>query len=49
LVRARGALAEPELAAEDARLGARRLAAVTGAFGAEEVLDRVFASFCIGK
>jgi tRNA modification GTPase len=49
LERARGALANPELAAEDVRLGARRMAAVTGAFGAEDVLDGVFSRFCIGK
>ena len=40
---------EPELAAEDVRLAARALARVTGRVGAEDVLDRVFASFCIGK
>ncbi|MEO9213054.1 MAG: tRNA uridine-5-carboxymethylaminomethyl(34) synthesis GTPase MnmE [Caulobacteraceae bacterium] len=47
--RALGALAAPELAAEDVRLAARALAAVTGRFGAEEVLGQVFATFCIGK
>jgi tRNA modification GTPase len=49
LERALADLGEPELAAEDVRLAARALARVTGRFGAEEVLDRVFASFCIGK
>jgi tRNA modification GTPase len=49
LVRARESLARPELAAEDVRLAARRLAAVTGAIGVEDVLGQVFARFCIGK
>jgi tRNA modification GTPase len=39
----------PELAAEGVRRAARRLAAVTGEVDAEVVLDRIFASFCIGK
>jgi len=46
------ALAEtdhPELAAEDVRLAARALDRITGRIGAEDVLDRVFSSFCIGK
>ena len=38
-----------ELAAEDLRLAARALERVTGRIGAEDVLDLVFASFCIGK
>jgi tRNA modification GTPase len=49
LARAVGVLAQPELAVEDVRLATRRLAVVTGRFGVEEVLDRVFANFCIGK
>ena len=44
-----GAWTTPELAAEDLRLAARALARVTGRIGAEDVLDGVFASFCIGK
>lgn len=40
---------QPELAAEDVRLAARALDRVTGRIGAEDVLDRVFSSFCIGK
>ncbi|HEX5776388.1 MAG TPA: GTPase, partial [Caulobacteraceae bacterium] len=40
---------EVELAAEDVRLASRALAQVTGQIGAEDVLDRVFSSFCIGK
>lgn len=38
-----------ELAAEDIRLAARALERITGRIGAEDVLDLVFASFCIGK
>lgn len=38
-----------ELAAEDVRLAARALARVTGVIDAEQILDRVFSSFCIGK
>jgi tRNA modification GTPase len=38
-----------ELAAEDLRLAARALARVAGRVHAEDVLDVVFASFCIGK
>ena len=52
LGRALRALAQPveaELAAEDVRLAARSLARISGAVGAEDVLDRVFARFCIGK
>jgi tRNA modification GTPase len=39
----------PELAAEDVRLAGRALDRLTGRIGAEDVLDRVFSSFCIGK
>jgi tRNA modification GTPase len=49
LIRALRALADPELAAEDVRLAARALARITGTVDAEDVLDRVFATFCIGK
>lgn len=38
-----------ELAAENVRLAARALARVTGRIGAEDILDVVFSSFCIGK
>ena len=41
--------AELVLLAEELRLAARALGRITGAVGAEEVLDRIFASFCIGK
>ena len=49
LERADRALEEPELAAEDLRLAARALERITGRIGAEDVLDVIFASFCIGK
>jgi tRNA modification GTPase len=38
-----------ELSAENVRLAARALARVTGRIGAEDILDVVFSSFCIGK
>ncbi len=47
--RALGSLAQPELAAEDLRLAARALASVTGAIATEDILEAVFATFCIGK
>ncbi len=40
---------EIELAAEDVRLAARALERVTGRIDPEDVLERVFARFCIGK
>jgi tRNA modification GTPase len=52
LVRALEALegrGEVELAAEDVRLGARCLSRIGGRVDPEDVLDRVFARFCIGK
>lgn len=39
----------PELAAEDLRIAADAVGRITGAVGAEEVLDAVFGRFCIGK
>jgi tRNA modification GTPase len=44
-----GSLAQPELAAEDLRLAARALASVTGAIATEDILEAVFATFCLGK
>ena len=41
--------AAPELAAEDVRLAARALARITGRIEPDQVLDKVFSSFCIGK
>ena len=38
-----------ELLAEDLRLAQFALSEITGAFSNEELLDRVFSSFCIGK
>jgi tRNA modification GTPase len=52
LARAALALGAPpkvELAAEDVRLAARCLERIAGRVDPEEVLDRVFARFCIGK
>src|SRR5215207_6786105 len=51
LSRAGAALTEghAELAAEDVRLALRALGQVTGRVDVEEVLDRLFATFCIGK
>jgi tRNA modification GTPase len=49
LERAEAGLQDAELAAEDLRLAARQLARITGHIGAEDVLDVVFSSFCIGK
>lgn len=40
---------ELALLGEDLRLAARAVGGITGVVGVEEVLDRVFASFCIGK
>ncbi|RME65888.1 MAG: tRNA uridine-5-carboxymethylaminomethyl(34) synthesis GTPase MnmE, partial [Alphaproteobacteria bacterium] len=37
------------LAAEDLRLAARALGRITGRVDVEDVLDRIFADFCIGK
>jgi tRNA modification GTPase len=51
-VRLRQALAEDqalELAAEDVRLAARALDRITGRIGPEDVLGRIFSTFCIGK
>lgn len=39
----------PELAAEELRLALRALGRLTGQFDVEELLDVIFADFCIGK
>lgn len=41
--------AEIALIAEDLRLAVRGLGRITGSVDVEDVLDRIFASFCIGK
>ena len=40
---------ELALLAEDLRLAARAIGRLTGAIGVEDVLDRIFSTFCIGK
>ncbi len=40
---------EIELSAEDLRLAARALGKITGAVEVNEILDKIFSSFCIGK
>ena len=51
LQRAAAALAagQSEFATEDARLALRAIGEITGRVDVEHVLDRLFASFCIGK
>jgi tRNA modification GTPase len=39
----------PELAAEELRLAQRSLDTITGRFDSEDLLGRIFGSFCIGK
>ena len=41
--------AETELFAEDMRLAARAIGRISGRVDVEDVLDRLFSSFCIGK
>ena len=45
----RAVAAPPDLAAEDVRLALRSLARIVGRFDVEQVLDRIFGAFCIGK
>jgi tRNA modification GTPase len=50
LIRALPGLATaPELAAEDVRAAAHALGRLTGRIDVEDLLDEIFASFCIGK
>jgi tRNA modification GTPase len=39
----------PELMAEDLRLAVRALGRITGRVDVEDILDRIFRDFCIGK
>ena len=38
-----------ELVAEDLRLAQNSLAEITGAFSSDDLLGKIFSSFCIGK
>ena len=38
-----------ELVSEDLRLAARALGRITGSIDAEDLLDRIFSQFCVGK
>ena len=40
---------ELALLAEDLRLATRAIGRITGRVGVDDVLDRIFAEFCIGK
>ena len=40
---------EIELSAEDIRLASREIGKITGRIEVEEILDKIFSSFCIGK
>ena len=44
-----GARPQIDMAAEELRLAVRELGAIVGVVGVEDVLDELFASFCIGK
>ena len=41
--------APPELVAEDVRLASRELGRLTGRVDVEDLLDVIFAEFCLGK
>ncbi|MFM2007315.1 MAG: hypothetical protein RLZZ09_2970, partial [Pseudomonadota bacterium] len=40
---------EPELLAEELRLAQHSLGEITGEFTSDDLLGRIFSSFCIGK
>jgi len=42
-------LDQPELAAEELRLAQESLGTITGKFSPDDLLDRIFSRFCIGK
>ncbi len=44
-----GVRREPELIAEDLRLSCRALGRITGRVDVEDLLDKIFSDFCIGK
>ena len=43
------AYAAGELVAEELKLAQEALSEITGAFSADDLLGRIFSSFCIGK
>ena len=49
LARDGGAPGEPELAAARAREALVALGTITGETATEDLLDRIFATFCVGK
>ena len=40
---------ELDVAAEELRAAARALGRITGLIGTEDVLDKIFQDFCVGK
>ncbi len=46
---ARSSGGDAELLAEELRLAARALARISGLIDVEDILDRIFGEFCIGK
>jgi tRNA modification GTPase len=49
VARLRGDDLEPELMSEELRRAVAELDGLVGAIGSEDVLDRIFATFCVGK